>query len=70
MLLVALSAVAVAAVTKALGASTRTVWMSALVFLLVDWVGQDYFAPQPTAYVITAAMLSLLCWPPETVLQG
>jgi len=59
-LLVALSAVAVAAVTKALGASTRTVWMSALVFLLVDWVGQDYFAPQPTAYVITAAMLSLL----------
>lgn len=58
-ILVGATAVLVAGTTKAIGGSERTVWMSALVFLLVDWVGQDYFAPQPVAYLVAAGVLTL-----------
>ncbi|MEZ4564194.1 MAG: hypothetical protein R2853_15810 [Thermomicrobiales bacterium] len=41
----------------------RLIWFGVWVFVLAAWVGQDYFAPQPTAYVLHLLILWIcLMW--------
>ncbi|MCC7021941.1 MAG: hypothetical protein IT338_03895, partial [Thermomicrobiales bacterium] len=37
----------------------RAVWTACLIFLLGNWVGQDYFSPQGTAYLLYLACIAL-----------
>lgn len=46
----------------------RVVWLGAWLFMLFNWVGQDYFAPQPAALVMTLVLIGLaLRWMPGSV---
>ncbi len=38
----------------------RRVWAGVLVFYLGNWVGQDYFSPQATAYLLYLVLLALV----------
>ncbi|MEI6623478.1 MAG: hypothetical protein WCP28_16400 [Actinomycetes bacterium] len=38
----------------------RAPWVGAIVFVLADWVGQDYFAPQSIAYIMYLTILAIL----------
>ncbi len=42
---------------------SRVVWVSALFFVVGNWVGQDYFSPQATAYLLYLVMLGLCLGP-------
>jgi hypothetical protein len=43
----------------------RQKWLAVLVFYLGNWVGQDYFAPQPFAYLMYVTVLAVcLRWLP------
>jgi hypothetical protein len=37
----------------------RLVWTALVIFVLADWVGQDYFAPQPTVYFLFLTIVAL-----------
>ena len=45
---------------RALRASVRTQWTAVLVFVLGNWVAQDYFAPQAVAYALSVAFFAVL----------
>jgi len=45
---------------KALTTDQRLIWTGLLFFVLGNWVGQDYFAPQALAYFFYLATLALL----------
>lgn len=38
----------------------RRPWLGLLIFLLLDWVGQDYFAPQSVGIVIYLAFMAMI----------
>jgi hypothetical protein len=63
----ALAAIA-ALVFVARGISTNpaVVWTAVLLFLLSDWIGQNYYAPQALAFVLSLVVLGLClrCAPP------
>ncbi len=41
----------------------RLVWLAVWFYFLTQWVGQDYFAPQPTTYVLHLVILGIcLAW--------
>lgn len=41
----------------------RAPWIGLIVFVFVDWVGQDYFSPQTVAFVLMLAFLAIvLTW--------
>ncbi len=42
----------------ALVADRRQAWLGVLVFVLANWVGQDYFAPQAFAFLLHLAVLA------------
>lgn len=45
---------------RAYGMTARVAWCAAFVAELVNWVGQDYYAPQSIAYVLAIVILGLL----------
>jgi hypothetical protein len=48
---------------RALTRDSRMIWTALLIFVLGNWVGQDYFAPQAMAFFFyLAAMAILLRW--------
>jgi len=53
--------------------SRRIVWTAVAIFLVGNWVGQDYFSPQGTAFLLYLCLLALLTGPlsiaKNTVLQ-
>jgi hypothetical protein len=55
-----LAAVMVVALALGLRLSLRTAFASALVVQVLNWVGQDYFAPQAIAFVLAIGVLALL----------
>lgn len=55
-----LIAAEIAAIAKLLGFNSRIALTAALIAELVNWVGQDYFAPQAVAFVIALGIVALL----------
>lgn len=55
-----LMAVLMVGFARAMGLSRSTALTAALVVELLNWVGQDYFAPQAVAFVLALAILALL----------
>lgn len=45
---------------RVIGGSVRVQWLAVLLFLLGNWVSQDYFAPQALAYSLALAVLTLV----------
>lgn len=41
-------------------ATTRARWFAALLFILVQWIGQDYFSPQGFTYAIYLAFVAIV----------
>jgi hypothetical protein len=56
---VALETMLVVAIARTQLGNTRSAWAAGLVFLSINWVGQDYFAPQPFAFVLALGVLWL-----------
>jgi hypothetical protein len=56
----ALIALQVGAIARLVGLDSRTALMAAMVAELVNWVGQDYFSPQATAFVMALGIVALL----------
>jgi hypothetical protein len=42
--------------------SRRMAWLGVFVYLSVNWVQQDYFSPQATAFLLYLVALALLLW--------
>jgi len=58
-----LALVAINASLRALSVPARVRWLSLFIFVVGNWVGQDYFAPQAFAFVLGQAVLAcLLTW--------
>ena len=53
-------ALAVYALARAFGQVTRTALVAAFIAELVNWVGQDYLAPQSLAFLLAIVVLALL----------
>jgi hypothetical protein len=47
-------------VLRALRIPTATRWLATFLFVSANWVAQDYFAPQPFAFLLALAMYGLL----------
>ena len=41
-------------------ATTRARWFAALLFVLVQWIGQDYFSPQGFTFALYLAFVAIL----------
>ncbi len=52
--------VALYVLMETLGSDQRLVWTALLIFVLANWVGQDYFAPQAIALFFYFAVLAML----------
>ena len=52
--------VAVAALVKSATRSTRVAHLAVLIYLLTNWVGQNYFAPQTVGSLLSIAVLGLI----------
>lgn len=50
---------AVAFLVRGLTRDWRIVWTSAWLFVLANWLGQDYFAPQSFAYVLYVVLIGV-----------
>lgn len=50
-----------ALLTRSVRDSPLIMWGSLWVFVAVDWVGQDYFAPQSFGYLLYLTILSIVC---------
>ncbi|BBY27924.1 hypothetical protein [Mycolicibacterium sediminis] len=55
-----LIAVEIVAIAKLLGFTSKVALAAAMIAELVNWVGQDYFAPQSLAFVIALGIVALL----------
>jgi hypothetical protein len=53
-------AAAVSFVARGLTKDLRIVWLTTLLFVITNWVGQDYFAPQAYAFTATLVLTGLL----------
>lgn len=50
-------------VTRALAVGSRVRWLGMFIFVAGNWVGQDYFAPQAMAFVLSLAVFGMvLTW--------
>lgn len=49
-------------IARAVTADRRLVWTAVWLFSISDWVGQDYFSPQATTYLLYLVALALLLW--------
>lgn len=53
-------AAAVSFVARGLTKDLRVVWLTTLLFVITNWVGQDYFAPQAYAFTATLVLTGIL----------
>ncbi|MFW3172991.1 serine/threonine protein kinase [Geodermatophilus sp. CPCC 206100] len=53
---------AVLVVARSVTRSGRLAWLAVFLYLGANWVQQDYFAPQATAFVLYLAVLATLMW--------
>ena len=51
---------------RGLTRNARLVWLAIWIFFIINWVGQDYFAPQAMAYALYLACIGLLIRRPVT----
>lgn len=56
---VVLQSVLVVAIARTLLRSTRSAWAAGLIFSCINWVGQDYFAPQPFTFALALGIMWL-----------
>jgi hypothetical protein len=58
---------AVVFLVRGLSRDARVVWTAAWLFVLANWLGQDYFAPQSFAYLLSLVLIGLCvrCAPPS-----
>jgi hypothetical protein len=56
----ALFAVALGAIYRALTGDRRVVWTAVWLFLVTNWVGQDYFSPQAFAFFLYLVVIGVL----------
>ena len=49
-------------VARCVTRSRRLAWLSVFVYLSFNWVQQDYFSPQATAFLLYLVTLALLVW--------
>ncbi|MEU9885186.1 hypothetical protein [Sphaerisporangium sp. NPDC051011] len=47
-------------ILRRLVATTRARWFAALLFVLVQWIGQDYFSPQGFTYALYLVFIAIL----------
>ncbi|WP_424535682.1 hypothetical protein ACOZ38_37305 [Sphaerisporangium viridialbum] len=47
-------------ILRQLVATTRARWFAALLFILVQWIGQDYFSPQGFTYALYLVFIAIL----------
>ncbi|MCW2878228.1 MAG: hypothetical protein JWQ95_2328 [Sphaerisporangium sp.] len=47
-------------ILRQLVATTRARWFAALLFILVQWIGQDYFSPQGFTYALYLVFVAIL----------
>ena len=59
LLFVVLESLLVVAIARTQLDSSRAAWAAGLVFACVNWVGQDYFAPQPFGFTLGLGVLWL-----------
>ncbi len=45
---------------RSLTSDRRLIWLSVWIFYLTNWIGQDYFSPQATAYFLYLIVLGIL----------
>ena len=45
---------------RGLTRNTRLIWLGLWIFFIINWVGQDYFAPQAMSYALYLACIGLL----------
>jgi O-antigen/teichoic acid export membrane protein len=52
---------------RGLGVTERVRWTAAWLFVVADWIGQNYFAPQALAFLLSLVVLGLClrCAPPR-----
>ncbi|MGK5172112.1 serine/threonine protein kinase [Geodermatophilus sp. CPCC 205761] len=53
---------AILVVARCVTRSGRLAWLAVFLYLGANWVQQDYFAPQATAFVLYLAVLATLLW--------
>jgi hypothetical protein len=52
-----IAALLIGAIAKAVTRDARAAGAASLIFLVTDWVGQTYFSPQATAFVLALALI-------------
>ncbi len=68
----ALFVAALVAIFRSLTSNPRIVWTAAWMFLVTNWVGQDYFSPQAFSFFLYLVTIGILLrwfsrWPPVMV---
>jgi hypothetical protein len=58
----AICAIMVFGIARAAVSGRRPAWLAAWGFVLLNWVGQDYFSPQAFAYILFLAVLLIVMW--------
>jgi hypothetical protein len=67
-LFVALWGTAVYAVAGCFASSARVRWLAVWLFLLLDWVGQDYYSPQATNFfLVLVVVVAVATWVPRRI---
>ncbi|WP_239377057.1 DUF3488 domain-containing protein [Frankia sp. Cj5] len=54
--------VLVIAIARVLLHDNRIAWTAATIFVVTNWVGQSYFAPQAFGYTLTLGLMLILVW--------
>lgn len=50
-------------VFRSLTRNHTLIWLALMLFLLINWVGQDYFSPQAVGFILYMAMIGLMLRP-------
>jgi hypothetical protein len=70
-LFVALWATAVYAVVRCFASSARVRWLAVWLFLLLNWVGQDYYSPQATNFFfVLVTVAAVATWVPRRIVRA
>ncbi|WP_239334670.1 hypothetical protein [Frankia sp. CiP3] len=54
--------VLIVAIARVLLHDNRVSWTAATIFVVTNWVGQSYFAPQAFGYTLTLGLMLILVW--------
>ncbi|WP_322761759.1 hypothetical protein [Frankia sp. Cr2] len=56
------NAVLIVAIARVLLHDNRVAWTAATIFIVTNWVGQSYFAPQAFGYTLALGLMLVLVW--------